>query len=214
MHLLQRDTNEPACLKHYHHGRDHWNQSTPTPTEKIQIWEKLDQLQNGRCAYCEADIHNSDRHIEHFRQRSRYSQGTFDWTNLFGSCNREDSCGKHKDQCGSYNPDDLIKPDVDDPEHYLLFISDGTICIRNGLTDAEQQRARETLRIFNLNHDRGPLRYRRQQAVAGYIQTAEMLCALAIEYPQEYPAILEDELQAIMHLPFVTAIKHTLLGFQ
>lgn len=161
MHLLQRDINEPACLKHYHHGRDHWNQNTPIPSEKIQIWEKLDQMQDRRCAYCEADIHNSDRHIEHFQQRSRYPQGTFDWTNLFGSCNREDSCGKHKDQCGSYNPDDLIKPDVDDPEHYLLFISDGTICIRNGLTDAEQQRARETLRIFNLNHDRGPLRYRR-----------------------------------------------------
>jgi uncharacterized protein (TIGR02646 family) len=57
------------------------------------------------------------RHIEHFRQRSRYHQGTFEWDNLFGSCNRPDNRGKHKDQCGNYDYQDLIKPDVEATKH-------------------------------------------------------------------------------------------------
>lgn len=208
MHKLQRGRS-PACLAHYQHGRNIW--SDMTPDRKSAIWTELEAMQGQRCAYCEADISNDQKHIEHFRQCSRYPQGTFDWNNLFGSCNREDTCGKHKDRCGQYNPADLIKPDVDDPECFFIFVSDGTIAVRHGLNAQDHHRAAETLRIFNLDARHGPLRRMRQQAVAGYLRTGEELWELATECPrEEWQSLLDSELGATAHLPFATAIKHVL----
>jgi uncharacterized protein (TIGR02646 family) len=208
VHKLQRGQSS-ACLAHYQHGRNSW--SDIPPDEKSAIWTELEAMQGQRCAYCEADISNDHKHIEHFRQCSRYLQGTFDWNNLFGSCNREDTCGKHKDRCGQYNPADLIKPDVDDPECFFIFVCDGTIAVRHGLNAQDHHRAVETLRIFNLDAQHGPLRRMRQQAVAGYLKTGEELWELATEYPrEEWQPLLDSELGATAHLPFATAIKHVL----
>ena len=149
MHQLIRPITPPACLTHYRHGTNQWTEVTPA--EKTEIWEQLDVMQKGRCAYCECALPVQNdyyvAHIEHFRQRGRYPQGTFEWVNLFGSCNRKDSCGKHKDESGAYPHEDLIKPDIEDPEHFFLFVSDGSIAIRQGLSAAEQHRATENLRI-------------------------------------------------------------------
>jgi uncharacterized protein (TIGR02646 family) len=194
-------------LAQYQHGRDDWSQVSLT--DKTAIWRELDNMQGARCAYCEADISNTGKHLEHFQQRSRFPQGTFDWSNLFGSCNREQSCGKHKDRCGPYNPADIVKPDVDDPERFFVFVSDGTIAVRQGLSPQDQHRARETLRIFNLDDQHGPLRWMRQRAAAGYSQITETL-ATELE-PSEWLSYQQTELAATSHLPFATAIKHVLL---
>lgn len=209
MHKLERPDG-PDCLQRYEHGRNQWEQVTAE--ERAEIWEKLDAMQGRRCAYCEAEISEGKRHIEHFRQKAahRYPQGTFEWTNLFGSCDREESCGKHKDGCGTYHPADLIKPDVEDPEYFLLFISDGTIAVRAGLSEPERRRAEETLRVFNLDAKHGPLRSIRKKEVYGYLQTFEEY-ALMTESPEELQDALEREVAATAHLPFATAIKHTLL---
>ena len=94
MHQLNRPP-APACLSRYRHGRDTWG--AVGPAEKTEIWASLNEMQMSRCAYCEGAFPDNP-HIVHFRQRSRYVEGTFDWQNLFGSCNKQDSCGKHKDQ--------------------------------------------------------------------------------------------------------------------
>jgi uncharacterized protein (TIGR02646 family) len=170
-------------------------------------------MQQTRCAYCEAALVDGDKHIEHFRQRSRYPAGTFDWANLFGSCNRKDTCGKHKDSCGLYNHADLLKPDVDDPDDFLAFVSDGTIVPRSGQSPHALQRASETLRIFNLDAKHGALRHMRKQAAAGYLQTAEEFRQFSIEFDEaEWRPLLDQELAAIAHLPFVTTIRHALIG--
>lgn len=208
MHKLQRGRS-PSCLANYQHGHNTW--SDVTPERKSAIWTELEAMQGQRCAYCEADISNGYKHIEHFRQRSQYPSGTFEWNNLFGSCNREDTCGKHKDRCGPYNPVDLIKPDVDDPECFFIFVSDGTIAVRDTLNAQDQHRAAETLRIFNLDARNGPLRRMRQQAAAGYLKTGEELWELAAEYSQEeWQPLLDSELLATSNLPFATTIKHVL----
>ena len=211
MHKLQRG-NAPKCLAKYRHGLDIWK----LPPEDItDIWQGLEAMQGQRCAYCEVDIRNGKRHIEHFRQRSRDPAKTFDWWNLFGSCTRETSCGKHKDGLPRYNPDDLIKPDEEDPEHFFLFVSDGTIAIREPLNvnANEKRRAEATLRIFNLDAQHGPLRRMRQQAVQGYIQMAEEFQSMVAADPDLLPILL-DEIKNLIagtaHLPFATAIKHTL----
>lgn len=208
MHRLQRDPLAPVGLSNYQHGLHQWGKGIPLCAERKAIWDKLLPMQQGRCAYCEGSLTESSRHIEHFRQRSRHPQGTFDWSNLFGSCNRNQSCGKHKDQCGEYQNQDLIKPDVEDPEHFFVFLPNGSVRPRMDLTSGEDRRANETIRVFNLD---GVLRQIRQTEVAGYIQTAEEFAQMAQSFPEEdWLPMLREELANIAHLPYATAIKHVL----
>lgn len=212
MHKLQRE-KEPKCLVKYKHGRDCWSDTSPSPAERSEIWEKLNLMQGRRCAYCECDLDfDNERHIEHFRQRAThlYPQGTFEWTNLFGSCGKKNSCGNHKDKSGSYNHADLIKPDVDNPEFFFQFHTDGKISIRNGLNENEHHRAAETLRIFNLDPPDGSLRWMRHSAVIGYLQTVEEIVLLADGDKSLIENLLLDEICKTSHLPFSTAIKNTL----
>lgn len=210
MRKLNRPT-APACLSKYKYGQDLW--SAVTPADKSEIWLKLDDMQNKRCAYCECtiktSIDDSNSHIEHFRQRSRYGQGIFDWDNLFGSCNKLDSCGNHKDSLPTYDYLDLIKMDEDDPEDFLEFLPDGSVSPKQELQPADFNRATETIRIFNLN---GSLRRIRESHIKGYEQSAEEFAELAAQYPEEeWLPLLQEELKHIQNLPFATAIKHLLL---
>jgi uncharacterized protein (TIGR02646 family) len=212
VHKLQRGA-APVCLVHYRHGRDNW--SAVTHDDKLGIWRELEVMQGGRCAYCEGEIGDGNRHIEHFRQKGRDAAVTFLWSNLFGSCNREDSCGKHKDSCGAYNLGNLLKPDMDDADDYFIFVSDGSIAPRADLDAARKQRAEETLRIFNLAAQHGALRQRRRAAVLGHLKTVEDISELAELDPHnetQWQQWLECELQATAHLPFATAIRHALIG--
>jgi uncharacterized protein (TIGR02646 family) len=205
MHELQRGV-APACLAKFQHVRDNWN--GVTSLDKLEIWKELDAMQGERCAYCEAAIKNGNRHIEHFRQKGRDPTATFLWPNLFGSCNREDSCGKHKDRCGTYPPADLIKPDVEDPERFLVFAPDGSVSSRKRLSPDDHRRAEATIRIFNLG---GPLNQIRRTEVAGYIQTAEAFAEMAQAFAEEeWLPLLQEEVRNTAHLPFATAIKHVL----
>ena len=210
MHRLHRGT-APTCLALYDHGHHQWTNTTPTTQERAEICTELDAMQVRRCAYCECDLDQHRQHIEHFRQRARYPQGTFAWDNLFLSCQRSDSCGKHKDACGPYLHTDLIKPDHEDPERFFLFGQHGTINLRQGLNSQEAGRAQETLRIFNLDAQWGPLRQMRKVACIGYFETANAFREMAQHYPQDdWWPLLQEELAQIEHLPFRTAIRHTL----
>lgn len=208
MHKLQRGA-APACLSTYQHGRDNWK--AVSVEDKREIWEKLYEMQQHRCAYCEGDLRIDKRHIEHFRQKARDPKVTFLWANLFGSCNRLDNCGKFKDELPPYDPADLIKPDEEDPEHFFLFVSDGSVAVREGLSAMDKIRAQETIRIFNLN---GALSERRRSAIAGYVN-------LGLEFlkmvesgdltSEQCAELFKDELIATASLPFSTAIKHILI---
>lgn len=205
MHKLHRGA-APACLADFQHGQHNW--SDVTPAQKATLWTELEAMQGQRCAYCESEFRTAKRHIEHFCQKGRDPKGTFVWSNLFGSCNREDSCGKHKDESAVYPPAVLIKPDVDDPEHFLVFAADGSISPRKNRSTSEQHRATETIRLFNLN---GVLRQIRFREVAGYLQTAEYFAEVAAEHSEaEWIPLLQQEISDTAHLPFATAIKHVL----
>ncbi|WP_343741506.1 retron system putative HNH endonuclease [Herbaspirillum huttiense] len=193
-------------MGNYQHGQHNWNDVTAA--DKQEIWRALDAMQGQRCAYCEADISHGERHIEHFRQKGRDATQTFAWRNLFGSCNCEDTCGKYKDKQPVYAPAALIKPDDEDPEYFLRFHSDGTISMCSGISTAEQQRASETRRLFNL--DAGALRWRRYAAAIGYLETVEEIAQLAATDPDLAATYLANEIAITAHLPFATAIKHTL----
>jgi uncharacterized protein (TIGR02646 family) len=203
MHKLPRG-QAPSCLKQHHRnsGND-WQKVSSE--DKTEIWEALQAMQLDRCAYCESKITAPKRHIEHFCLRSLYPNKTFDWLNLFGSCNNQQHCGKHKDN-QSFQPTDLIKPDVEDPEKLFLFLSDGTVVIRYNLAPGDQHRAEETIRVFNLNA--ASLINQRRQAVQGYLSLAEEQSLLSDTEWQQY---ISDELQAATGHAFVTAIRHILM---
>ena len=101
MHKLNRP-EAPDCLSKFKIGDD-WGKVSWQ--DKDEIWINLKEMQGARCAYCETTIilerpyRKDSAHIEHLRQKNKdvYPEGTFAWSNLFGSCNNEDSCGKHKD---------------------------------------------------------------------------------------------------------------------
>lgn len=205
MHKLTRGL-APACLAGFNHGANNW--ADVTTAQKQEIWQFLESMQGSYCAYCEAVITADNRHIEHFVQKGRDPTQTFAWSNLFGSCNREDSCGKHKDGKGRpYVDADLIKPDAEDPEHCLVFDAHGSVQPRTGLSTDAAHRAAETVRIFNLN---GVLKAIRRSHVAGYVQTAEEIAQFFDLDPALGQQALMEELAATAHLPFSTAIRHVL----
>jgi uncharacterized protein (TIGR02646 family) len=208
MRKLNRDVEPPAGLASYQHGRDNWGNGIPSKEHRDEIWEKLNAMQGERCAYCEATISLPNCHIEHFRQRSRHPRSTFDWRNLFGSCNRKDTCGHMKDSCGNYPHEVLIKPDEEDPEKFLVFTPNGSVQPRANLDAEDKNRAEQTIRIFGLE---GALTQMRKAHTMGYLQTALDIAELAQECPEEdWLAILQDELLQTENLPFATAIKHVL----
>lgn len=214
MRNLQRGP-APHCLSRFLHGRDTWGDLLEV--DRAELWNALVIMQGDRCAYCECETFTNERHIEHFRQRSRNTAGTFEWGNLFGSCNNQESCGKHKDSCGVYDPACLIKADVENPDDFFIFVRDGTIATRKGLNDAAQLRAESTLRIFNLDSKNGRLREMRRAAVLGHWHTVEEIAEFAAGDPDNecgWREFLEEETQNALSLPFSAAIRHALTNAQ
>lgn len=199
---------QPACLANYQHGQHKWDDLSPEDKEEIR--QRLEQMQGRRCAYCEGSLDVLGWHIEHFRRKhaAHFPHLTFVWANLYWSCDQHDSCGHFKDNgAGAYNPNDLIDPCVDNPDAFFRFRADGTISIRHGLQAPDQHRARETLRVFNLDPQWGRLRQMRRAALVGYISMIDDAIGFTMGELQQ---LFEDELAVAESLPFSTAIRHVL----
>jgi uncharacterized protein (TIGR02646 family) len=209
MRRLDRSVaSEPVCLPAYRHGRDNW--SNVKGCDKEEIRGCLEQMQGRRCAYCEGDLDTLGQHIEHFWRKSVHPARTFDWENLYWSCNQTDSCGHFKDHgAGAYDVAHLVDPCRDDPDRFFIFRADGTIDIRSGLTEAERHRASETLRVFGLNDKWGRLRNMRKRAVSGYLQDVQDAIEAGFG-PDDLVEYFRDALQRSASLPFSTAIRHVL----
>jgi uncharacterized protein (TIGR02646 family) len=180
MKLIYRTPLNPNFLTQYNPNTDKWavkEPCTPSSDHRNQIWIALLSIQGGVCAYCEAGLQNG-RHIEHFANRNKRPDLTFEWTNLFGSCNRNDCCGHYKDSShnpfSGYNLADLIKPDSEDPWHFLVFGSDGRVSVRDGLSMTDKIRGQTTIDIFNLNAPHHvPERLSKYYCVQGHLALIE-----------------------------------------
>lgn len=214
MHRLDRNSvGIPACLTPTIPPRLYTNLRGP---EKAIVRDALLAVQKQRCGYCErrTGTDPNDGHIEHFCNQASYAHLGTDWTNLFWSCNDENSCGKHKDKCDrpapsnrrSFVPAHIIKPCTDDPEHFMMFVSDGTISPCAGLSASEQLRYSETLRVFQLAES--PFLCKsREDSVKPYIGILDALRAAGPEVLRNY---ITSELGRVDSAPFATAIRHFL----
>lgn len=200
----------PPCLAAYNHGAHAWGDLSGE--DKAEIRVRLEMMQGRRCAYCEGGIDSLGQHIEHFRRKgdAAFRHLTFEWSNLFWSCDQTDSCGHFKDHgAGAYDPAQLVNPCEDDPDFFFLFRADGTISVRRGLSAQEAHRAQETLRVFSLDADWGRLRAMRKAAVSGYVIDADEAVGAGFS-PDDIRAYFTAELEHAKDLPFYTAIRHVL----
>ena len=201
---------KPTCLKappadkRYGHLRG---------DEREEIRVSLMAIQAQRCAYCERRTggERDDGHIEHFRKQADNPSLDLTWENMFWSCNDEKTCGKHKDKCekgvgkySKFDPDNLVDPSIEDPDDLFHFVTDGTVRIRDGLTDEQHKRAKETLRVFQLA-DSPLLRKAREDAVAPYVAAINVLFGIN---PAAIPVYVKNVLPDISHAPFSAAIRH------
>lgn len=117
-----------------------------------KVKNKLIEMQHGLCVYCESKLNNKS-HIEHFKCRSQFKKDTYEWDNLFVSCDSDSHCGKFKDSSNNpkYQIDNLIKPDLDNPSDYFVFSDKGKIVEKYDLSTSDKYKATETIRVLNLN---------------------------------------------------------------
>ena len=210
MHRLDRTIAPvPPCLASYRQGVDTWDDVSST--DKAQIRACLEAMQGRRCAYCEASIDDLGYHIEHFRRKRDFPQLTFAWSNLLMCCGKDDCCGHHKDRAGSpYDIADLIDPTNEEPDEYFWFLETGMIDVRGGCQEAQAHRARETLRILNLNHH-GRLRPMRARQLQWYKEMDPDVFTELMTFPEEdRREYIVQELQATASQPFCTIIRHFL----
>ncbi|QYJ79856.1 retron Ec78 anti-phage system effector HNH endonuclease PtuB [Shewanella acanthi] len=179
---------------------------------KEEIWEALDKMQGGFCVYCECKLVR--KHIEHFKTRDEFPQDTFKWDNLFGSCGDStkpggwNRCGIYKDsRAGNYNINEIIKPDVDDPNEYFLFLTSGKIEPKNEISEINLKKAQETIRVLNLNDDT-TLFNRRKNAILAIQDEIEELYELQDELADDFNTFLNDNINETIGKEFKTALEH------
>jgi uncharacterized protein (TIGR02646 family) len=212
MQLLTR-TETPTVLNLFDYRSKKWDDISTK--QKDSIWISLTRMQGKRCAYCQQKIAKGSRHIEHFKQRRDYPNLTFSWDNLFGSCTRQDGCGFYKDTL-KYDENNLIKTDVDNPALFFEFLTSGRVKVRPELSQRDRERAEETLRIFNLNPDTGPLKHNREQAIKAQKRLSdEMFLMMTLfmndpdidEKKEMLKDILDEHLSKFDNFPFEAAIR-------
>jgi uncharacterized protein (TIGR02646 family) len=183
--------------------------------EKEDIRRALLLMQRERCAYCErrTGVARNDGHIEHFRNQADHQALDRHWENLYWSCNDENTCGKHKDKCdrnagpqARFDLENLIDPGAEDPERLLVFIVDGNVRPRDGLSPSDRRRAEETLRVFQLANSPF-LRKMREDAIRPYVGALTTFQAFG---PEMFVTYVRSSLAELDSAPFATAIKHYL----
>lgn len=204
-YLIRND--EPLCLVSMRSKYSCW--SEVLPSEKSELWDSLEQMQQKFCAFCEREMKGDKKHIEHFIARSRNNSLTFIWSNLFGSCDSTENCGRYKDsKVKDYNENNLIKPDQDNPLSFFIFLEDGLIAVKKGLSQIDELKAKETIRVFGLNSTL--LKASRQIIFTGYREIAKTYYELLNEFdPNDTETIAEivDEYkQNLEGQPFFSAL--------
>jgi uncharacterized protein (TIGR02646 family) len=227
MHKLDRAAVlKPTCLDDYDYLSQTWDDLDRQHKKVIRL--SLQKMQGQqvaaddandeeefilglRCAYCECQVFHGG-HIEHFRRKNaaHYPELTFEWTNLFLACGSTENCGHYKDRGGSpYSPDELIKPDVHDPDDYLYYHSSGEVRVRhrNIMSQGDRRRGVETIRVFHL--DCGRLRGARRQALKKYLDhNTGILDALMNFDEMDRQAFIREEIEATKWEPYWTTIRH------
>ena len=166
MHHFERGQSPvdlPKVARHY----VNWKAFDNSHEHRL-VGDVLYERQHHYCAYCETLLmRKTDGFIEHLARRSDFPQRTFDWSNIFFCCKHNDSCGNYKDnQKIQFNVRDIIDPSLEHPQDFFIFDRVGHISPRTDLTADDEKRAKETIRVLNLNNSKRLLSLRQKAAKA------------------------------------------------
>lgn len=92
---------------------------------KESVWnvdwlkDKLKELSNGKCAYCECALDKESNYmeVEHFKDKSDYPDSVLKWDNLLPSCKH---CNGHKSNHDVVK-EPIVNPFEDNPNDHLYF---------------------------------------------------------------------------------------------
>jgi hypothetical protein len=142
------------------------------------VKQSLYDIYHGKCAYCESYIEATT--VEHYRPQSKYYWLRYEWSHLLPLCNachharlvpRVSEGSPHFPIEGTpvdspqqsrleWHADShsflaekplLLNPEIDHPEQYLQFDTNGRIYPKDGLSTHHTKRAKTTIQVFNLN---------------------------------------------------------------
>ena len=152
-----------------------WDQFPAIPEKQI-LRHQLNLEQEGLCIFCESELSANDGHVEHIKSKTLNSHLTFIYDNVAHSCDGPGRCGHHKRR--EVLP---IEPRPGANNFFALSALTGELSPVVGLSELNNQRSKDTLRILGLNHDPGLNRRRQQYAVTlcGLITAADIAAFLS-----------------------------------
>ena len=153
-------------------GTSGWN---PSKEQKKRLGQHLLPIQKHICCYCEKQFDNNPHHIEHFIEQHDDKTKTYDYENLFLSCEGE-STKKDNDENTSCGHKKTDSRHANTPINYNLLLNPANIAtqncfeyedsgkiIPNKKSAGSQQQALYTIKRLNLDNQR--LKNERQTAI-------------------------------------------------
>lgn len=212
---LDRPNISPSCLNRFQRTPNAvWNDLRRH--DRAEIWLSIIEMQENFCAYCQCKInpHSKNSFIEHFFRRDDFPKKTFDWNNLFGSCNNKETCGNYKDhQAKKISPDHICKPDIHDPKKYLQFLANGKVQPKPDIAQQHQTKAENTIEAFNLKHS--SLVNRRRTIAEVEVLIANQLYEFIELFPDD-PELLQEHQEHLLRInkEEFSAVRHTVWNSQ
>lgn len=152
MRKINRGNPDPAFLK--------FASQKPVPSWKNlpsglrqNITLQLLSEQDGLSGYTEKPI-QENVHIDHFRKQDLFPKNILDWYNFVVDEHGKYYGEDHKDKnvkMGDYVK--IIDPIQEDPHNFFDYMANGEIIPKKGLSTADEEKAKFTIDIFNLNHE-------------------------------------------------------------
>lgn len=147
---------------------------------KPQKWDKLSpqlkratrdyilkEEQNNLDGYTEIPLKVDKSHIDHYCKKGLFQNLTYEWNNLIVASKDNDFGANYKDKNINFENkeiyDILINPVEDNPKDFFEYTKWGDIVSKNDLNEKQQTQAKNTIIIFNLNHE--SLRIRRENII-------------------------------------------------
>lgn len=118
--------------------------------EKVNklLYPILRDLTQNHCSFCDGfPLQQTGETIEHFKPKSKFPLLSYQWENLYISCH---NCQQKLDE---FN-DSLLQPDKIDyefSEYFIYNYASGEIKENPAKPLSNQQKAKETIRIYRLN---------------------------------------------------------------
>lgn len=219
-HIPHRQDLVPASLQKAARSGMSWEDFSTGPGGHALRRAKAEE-QGGLCAYCECRLTGPDgtlpphvSHVDHFQPRNKGPHPrpdlTFDWDNMLLSCQREFSCGKHKDR-QPIPADSIINPRREDPHSLIRFVLAGSaahhrvFAIPRESQGPSCRRALDTIAALGLNCD-ALVNLRRDTWGSRYHDDVEALKQLSDD-PDFLSLLAEDLRRQIAQGEFLSAMQ-------